>query len=350
MTKVLSLAGLAACGFVISYLTVAFGPVFFRGASPSDPPGMVWIPGGVYLRGSDNPKMPDARPRHRVEVDGFWMDRTAVTNEQFARFVKATGYMTAAERPLDAKDFPKAAPEELEPGSVVFNPPRGPIPLNDHLRWWTIVRGACWQHPERPQSNLDGRANEPVLHVSWDDAAAYAGWAGKRLPTEAEFEFAARGGLEDKKYVWGDDLKPAGKWMANIWQGPFPYENTREDGYKAAAPVGSFPPNGYGLYDMAGNVWEWCSDWYHHDYYSKMAALEQPVRNPPGPDRSFDPLEPRTPKRVMRGGSYLCTDQYCTAYEAGARGKGDPSSGTNHLGFRCMMTREMWQKPTAGGK
>jgi len=175
--------------------------------------------------------------------------------------------------------------------------------------------------------------------VAWDDAVAYCKWAGKRLPTEAEFEFAARGGLDNKKYVWGDEFKPSGRWMANIWQGKFPYENTQEDGFRAAAPVGSFPANGYGLHDMAGNVWEWCSDWYRHDYYAKLASAKQPAKNPQGPDDSYDPSEPGVAKRVMRGGSYLCTDQYCTAYEVGARGKGAPDSGTNHLGFRCVMSK-----------
>jgi sulfatase modifying factor 1 len=318
-----------------------------KAASPTDtspvtthhsPAGMVWIPGGTFWRGNDNPKMPDAQPIHQVAVDGFWMDQTAVTNEQFARFVEATGYVTIAERTPDAKDFPGAPPESLVAGSVVFSPPSGPVPLDNHLRWWSYVKGANWRHPEGPQSNLQGREKHPVLQVAWDDAVAYARWAGKRLPTEAEFEFAARGGLDRKKFAWGDDLQPDGKWMANIWQGRFPYDNTAEDGYRATAPVGSFPANGYGLYDMAGNVWEWCNDWYRHDYYRTLAAGRQPVRNPQGPADSYDPSEPGTAKRVMRGGSYLCTDQYCTAYEAGARGKGAPDSGTNHLGFRCVKS------------
>ncbi len=232
---------------------------------------------------------------------------------------------------------------------MVFTPPSGPVPLDNHLRWWANVKGASWRHPEGPASTIDGRENYPVVHVAWDDAVAYADWAGKRLPTEAEFEFASRGGLDSKKYAWGDELKPGGKWMANIWQGNFPCENTAEDGYTGAAPVAAFPANGYGLCDMAGNVWEWCSDWYGHDYYRKLAAVGLPVRNPKGPGTSFDPGEPHVAKRVMRGGSYLCTDQYCTAYEAGARGKGDPKTGTNHLGFRCVMTQEHWDKTRASG-
>jgi formylglycine-generating enzyme required for sulfatase activity len=334
--KVLILSTLGALAFGATYAVVALT----RG-SPDSPPGMVWVPGGEFVRGSDNPKMRDARPVHRVAVDGFWMDRTAVTNEQFARFVEATGYVTVAERTPEARDFPGAPPEKLMAGGVVFTPTKGPVPLDNHLRWWSYVKGANWRHPDGPDSDLQGRENHPVVQVAWDDAVAYAKWAGKRLPTEAEFEFAARGGLERKKYVWGDEFRPDGKWMANIWQGRFPYENTAEDGFRGAAPVGSFPANGYGLSDMAGNVWEWCSDWYRHDYYARLSAGPQPVRNPLGPDDSYDPSEPGTAKRVMRGGSYLCTDQYCTAYEAGARGKGAPDSGTNHVGFRCVMTRDM---------
>jgi formylglycine-generating enzyme required for sulfatase activity len=303
------------------------------------PDGMVWIPGGEFWQGSDNPAMRDAQPRHRVQVDGFWMDRAAVTNEQFDRFVDATNYVTIAERTPLAKDFPGAPPEKLVAGSVVFSPPSGPVPLDNHLQWWSYVKGASWRHPEGPQSNLDGRENHPVLQVAWEDAAAYCQWAGKRLPTEAEFEWAARGGLDNKKFAWGDELTPSGKWMANIWQGRFPYENSLEDGFRAVAPVGSFPANGYGLHDMAGNVWEWCADWYRFDYYAKLAAGKQPVKNPQGPTDSADPSEPGVAKRVMRGGSYLCTDQYCTAYEVGARGKGAADTGTNHLGFRCVVNK-----------
>jgi formylglycine-generating enzyme required for sulfatase activity len=347
MKQIYLLGALAAVSFGATYAVVTFtksSPSLPRDEPDADPPEMVWIPAGAYTRGSDNPKMRDARPRHRVAVDGFWMDRTAVTNEQFARFVKATGYVTVAERIPRAEDFPDAPPENLVAGSVCFKPTKGPVPLNNHLLWWTYKKGANWRHPEGPGSDLKGREKHPVVHIAWADANAYAQWAGKRLPTEAEFEYAARGGLDGKKYPWGDKLKPNGKWMANIWQGRFPYQNTVEDGYRATAPVGSFPANGYGLHDMAGNVWEWCSDWYRHDYYEELAALHETVKNPPGPDSSLDPSEPGTAKRVMRGGSYLCTDQYCTAYEAGARGKGAPDSGTNHVGFRCVMTREMWEK------
>jgi len=332
MNRFLLLSALALAAFAGTFGFVKFNE---RGTTP---PGMVWIPGGEFTMGSENPKMRDAQPLHRILVDGFWMDQTAVTNEQFQQFVETTGYVTVAERTPQAMDFPGAPPENLVAGAVVFAPPKGPVSLDNHLQWWTYVKGADWRHPEGPGSDLQERAKHPVLQVAWEDAVAYAKWAGKRLPTEAEFEFAARGGLERKRYPWGDELKPDGKWMANIWQGRFPYENTEEDGFRATAPVASFPANGYGLYDMAGNVWQWCSDWYRHDYYRDLTAGAQPARNPQGPPDSFDPAEPRVAKRVMRGGSYLCTDQYCTAYEAGARGKGAADTGTNHVGFRCVKS------------
>lgn len=340
MKKALRLAVLAFASFAAAYLLFRYAPKLYTASPPNEPPKMVWIPGGVFHRGSDNPTMRDAQPVHLVAVDGFWMDQTAVTNEQFSQFVKATGYTTVAERTPKAEDYPDAPPENLVAGSVVFNRSEGPVPLDNHLRWWAYIKGANWRHPEGPESDLRGRGKHPVVHVAWEDAVAYAKWAGKRLPTEAEFEFAARGGLDRKKFAWGNDLKPDGKWAANIWQGHFPYDNTAEDGFRATAPVGSFPANAYGLHDMAGNVWEWCADWYRPDYYAKLAAGPQPVRNPQGPSDSFDPSEPGTPKRVMRGGSYLCTDQYCTAYEAGARGKGAADTGTNHLGFRCVMSKQ----------
>jgi formylglycine-generating enzyme required for sulfatase activity len=302
------------------------------------PDGMVWIPGGIYWRGSDTKAHRDARPWHLVEVDGFWMDATTVTNEQFERFVKETGYATIAERVPKAEDYPGAPPEKLVAGSVVFSPPNGPVPLDNHLAWWSYVNGANWRHPEEPNSALTDRQKHPVVHVAYEDALAYCKWAGKRLPTEAEFEFAARGGADHSRYAWGNDFRPGHKWMANIWQGRFPYENTCEDGYRATAPVGSFPPNAFGLYDMSGNVWQWCADWYRPDYYRMLASQPQPVHNPQGPADSYDPAEPGVVKRVQRGGSYLCTDQYCTAYEVGARGKGAPDTGTNHLGFRCVIS------------
>ena len=300
------------------------------------PEGMVWIPGGEFWMGAD--EFPDAQPWLRAYVDGFWMDRTEVTNEQFAKFVEATGYATVAERTPRAEDFPGAPPENLVAGSVVFSPPEHPVALNDHFQWWSYVNGANWRHPEGPPSGIKDRGRYPVVHIAYEDALAYAKWAGKRLPTEAEFEFAARGGLDRKPYAWGDDLKPNGKFMANTFQGHFPDKNAAEDGYERAAPVASFPPNGYGLYDMAGNVWEWTSDWYRHDHYRTLAAQRTAARNPQGPADSFDPSEPGVEKKVHKGGSFLCTDQYCARYIVGGRGKGEPDTGTNHLGFRLVRT------------
>ncbi len=301
----------------------------------SAPPGMVWIPGGRFWMGTNH--MEDAQPIHQVEVNGFWMDRTDVTNREFAGFVKATGYVTIAERPLDPREFPNLAPEDLVPGSVVFTPPPGPVPLDHPLAWWSFVKGANWRHPKGPGSDIRGKENYPVVQIAWPDAVAYAKWAGKRLPTEAEWEFAARGGLDRKDYPWGNELRPGGKWRANTFQGHFPYQNTSEDGYAGIAPVASFPPNGFGLYDMSGNVWQWTSDWYRPEYYAQLLRDGVLAINPKGPTGSFDPQEPGVAKRVQKGGSFLCTDQYCERYMPGARGKGDPQTATNHLGFRCVQ-------------
>jgi sulfatase modifying factor 1 len=279
----------------------------------------------------------DARPWHRVYLDGFWIDKTEITNLQFARFAKATGYVTLAEKTPSAKDFPRAPPENLVAGSVVFSPPDHPVPLNNHFQWWNYVKGANWRHPQGPHSDLKGKEKHPVVHIAYQDADAYCKWERRRLPTEAEYEYAERGGLDRKPYAWGDTFKQGGKFMANTFQGHFPDKNTVEDGYAATAPVASFPPNGYGLYDMSGNVWEWTSDWYRPDYYRTLAASGQVARNPQGPADGFDPSEPGIAKKVHRGGSFLCTDQYCSRYKVGGRGKGDPDTGTNHLGFRCVM-------------
>jgi sulfatase modifying factor 1 len=319
--------------------------VELAGPPPSAAPaGMVWIPGGEFSMGSKDPRgdicggnepMDDARPIHRVRLDGFWMDRTEVTNAEFARFVAATKYVTVAERPLKAADYPGVAVEQLAPGSIVFTPPASAVPLDNVLRWWAWVPGANWRHPEGPASNLAGRDNFPVVHIAYEDAEAYARWAGKDLPTEAQWEFAARGGLSGNAYAWGNELNPGGRRMANIWEGHFPDKNSAEDGFAGPAPVASFPANAYGLHDVAGNVWEWCKDWYAPDTYSKIAGV---AKNPTGPaqSESFDPAEPGMAKRVQRGGSFLCTDQYCTRYMVGTRGKGAPDTGSNHAGFRCI--------------
>jgi formylglycine-generating enzyme required for sulfatase activity len=314
--------------------------------------GMAWIPGGEFSMGGVNPagmndggheRMNDARPVHRVYVDGFFMDQTEVTNASFADFVKATGYVTIAERKPTKEEFPGAPEVNLVAGSVVFTP-NNTTDLSDHYRWWSYVQGANWKHPAGPGSDLKGKENYPVVHVSWEDAAAYAKWAGKRLPTEAEWEFAARGGKAGELYTWGNQFKPDGKWMANIYQGNFPSHDEGSDGFAGIAPVKQFPPNGYGLFDMAGNVWEWCNDWYRPEYYSTVARVGT-ARNPGGPEDSYDPGEPGVKKKVQRGGSFLCTDQYCTRYMVGTRGKGEFRSASNHVGFRCV--KELPKKDVA---
>jgi len=315
----------------------------FKPATPTPAPtGMIWIPTGEFWMGAQKDvgmgpdASGDATPIHRVSISGYWIDATPVTNQEFARFVRATRYVTIAERVPRAEDFPGAPEENLVPGSVVFTPAPHPVELRNHFQWWSYVKGANWRHPEGPKSTIAGRGKHPVVHIAYDDALAFAKWAGKRLPTEAEFEFAARGGLDRQSYVWGKDFKPTGKYMANTFQGHFPDQNIAADHFKSTSPVGSFPPNGYGLYDMAGNVWEWTSDWYRPDYYAKLAASGGIARDPRGPDDSWDPSEPGVAKRVQKGGSFLCTDQYCSRYMPGTRGKGEPSTGTNHLGFRLV--------------
>lgn len=329
----------------------SFLPTVLNKATPhrAAPPGMVWVPGGAFSMGSEDPRampagghesMADARPIHRVYVDGFWMDKTDVTNAEFARFVKATGYVTLAERKPRAQDFPGVPADKLVPGSIVFQPPAHAVSLDDPSQWWQYVPGANWRHPEGPGSSLRGRENYPVVQVAYDDAVAYARWADKRLPTEAEWEFAARGGLTGKMYAWGDTLRPNGRWMANIHEGSFPTRDTGEDGYAGIAPVAGYPSNGFGLYDMSGNVWQWVSDWYRPDYYEQLAAKGL-AHNPQGPASSLDPDEPNVAKHVQRGGSFLCTSQYCSRYMVGTRGKGETSTASNHLGFRCVRSERI---------
>jgi formylglycine-generating enzyme len=332
-----------------SFASATFQATVSNTSPPSDPApeGMVWIPGGEFSMGAAKPRgidgnhvgmhaTDDSRPIHRVYVDGFWMDKSEVTNEQFEKFANATGYITVAERTPRAEDFPGALPESLVSGSLVFTPPDQAVPLEDELQWWSYVKGANWRHPLGPASNLKGRAHYPVVQVAYEDAAAYAEWAGKRLPTEAEWEFAARGGTAGNLYAWGNEFLLNGQSMANTYQGHFPNHDTGEDKFIGIAPVAQFPANGYGLFDVAGNVWEWTSDWYRPDYYLQVAAAGGVARNPQGPDASYDPSEPTARKRVQRGGSFLCTDQYCSRYMVGTRGKGEVSSGANHLGFRCI--------------
>ena len=343
----LVLLGLAAFGVTYSLVSA------LRSANSTPvadhPAGMVWIAGGEFTMGSsDDDARPDERPPHRVRVDGFWMDQTEVTNAQFSEFCDATSYVTTAERAPEWADLarqlppdtPRPADAVLVPGSMVFTPTTGPVPLDRHARWWRWQAGADWRHPDGPQSSIREKDNHPVVHVSWDDAVAYARWAGKRLPTEAEWEFAARGGLSAQPFVWGRDRPTKGSPRANLWQGNFPYQDTGSDGFTGTAPVKSFPANGYCLFDVAGNVWEWVDDWYRPDTYARRAGQALTV-NPSGPPDSLDPQEPYASKRVIRGGSFLCNDSYCTGYRPSARMKIDPLSGLSHTGFRCVATSAM---------
>jgi len=310
------------------------------------PEGMVWVPGGEFSMGSVDcgtghcspETVADATSVVRVYVDGFWADRTEVTNAQFAKFVEATGYKTIAEIAPTKEEFPNAPAENLVAGSTVFTPTPQPVKLDDFIQWWRYEAGADWKHPEGPKSSIKGKGDYPVVQVAYADAGAYAKWAGKRLPTEAEWEFAARGGLSGKIYAWGDEFHRDGKIMANTWQGVFPVKDEGKDGYAGLAPVGKFPPNGYGLCDVAANAWEWVTDWYRPDTYARMKLAGEPQRNPQGPGSSYDPSGPDEKKKVHRGGSFLCTDQYCTRYMVGTRGNGEISTASNHLGFRCVKS------------
>lgn len=330
-----------------SRLNAASHPADDDHATTADHQHMVWIPDGDFQMGGDNKQASaDEFPKHRVKVKGFWMDETEVTNKQFAAFIAATKYKTTAERKPDWEQLKKQVPpgtpkppdSVLVAASLVFKPAKEQVDLNNYANWWTWQAGADWKHPNGPKSNLKGKENHPVVHISFEDAVAYCKWAGKRLPTEAEWEWAARGGLKNNVYPWGNESVNAGKPKANSWQGNFPYKNTLTDRFYLSAPVKSFAPNGYGLYDMAGNVWEWCSDFYDNNYY---ATVNNPngIINPKGPKTSKDPDEPYAVKHVIRGGSFLCIDNYCSGYRVARRMKTTADSSMEHLGFRCVTDR-----------
>jgi formylglycine-generating enzyme len=302
--------------------------------------GMVWVPGGSFAMGSER-HYPEERPVHRVMVDGFWIDEHTVTNAEFAQFIAATDYVTVAEQPLDPAQYPGAKAGLLVPGALVFHMTDGPVDKSDISNWWRYVPGACWHRPEGPGSDLAGREDHPVVHVAHADAEAYAAWVGKTLPTEAEWEFAARGGLDGAEFAWGDELQPDGKPRANTWQGPFPWRNFAADGYERTSPVGSYPPNGYGLYDMAGNVWQWTSDWYsprHPEEATKSCCVPTNPRGGPI-EASFDARQPRIhiPRKVVKGGSFLCAPSYCRRYRPAARQPQMIDSAMSHIGFRCIV-------------
>jgi len=308
--------------------------------------GMTWIAAGEFMMvASDEEGRPDEYPQHKVKLDGFWMDVNEVTNADFKKFVAATGYITTAEKAPDWEEMKKQLPpgtpkpdaSELVAASLVFTQPDHPVPLTDASQWWSWVKGANWKHPEGPDSNIDTKDRYPVVHVSWDDAMAYCRWAGKRLPTEAEWEYAARGGLINAKYPWGNEAVESGKPKANTWQGNFPLQNTGWDRFDKLAPVRSFIPNGYGLYDMAGNVWEWTADWYRPDYYQSLKNIT--TVNPAGPSSGFDPMEPTIPKKVVRGGSFMCNASYCKGYRVTSRMKTSVDTGLEHTGFRCVSSK-----------
>jgi formylglycine-generating enzyme len=309
---------------------------------------MVWIPGGEFGMGSDR-HYPEERPVHRVSVDGFWIDRTPVTNEEFARFVEATGYVTFAELPPNPADYPGALPEMLYAGSLVFVKPSGPVDHQNIANWWQYLRGADWRHPRGPGSSLVGLERHPVVHIAYQDAEAYARWAHKELPTEGEWEFAARGGLEGATYAWGEEFMPGGRFMANTWQGEFPWQNRVEDGWEGTSPVGTFPENGYGLLDMIGNVWEWTTDWYRagHPRGGSAPCCAGHGARPSGEVESYDPALPdiRIPRKVIKGGSHLCAPNYCRRYRPAARFPEPVDTSASHLGFRCVIRHSEGTEP-----
>lgn len=318
-------------------------PARYAGSDHYDGEDMVLIPAGTFTLGARETSFsrPDEFPNRKVSVDSFLMDVHPVTNAQFRAFVEATGYVTTAERAIDWDEMktqlppgtPRPHDSLLMPSSLIFESPGRTVSMSDYQSWWRWQAGASWKHPRGPGSSINDMDDYPVVHVSWDDAVAYANWAGKRLPTEAEWEYAARGGHDEYIYPWGNE--PVAPDRANYWQGDFPYRNIVEDGFEGVAPVKSFPPNSYGLYDMAGNVWQWTNDWFHANYYSQLPA-DKITKNPLGPQNSYDPMEPGVPKKSIRGGSFLCNDSYCAGYRASSRMKTSPDSGMSHLGFRCV--------------
>ncbi len=300
---------------------------------------MIQIPGGTFRMGSDR-HYPEEAPVHRVTVDAFWIDPIPVTNREFRRFVEATGHVTVAETKPDPADYPGALPHMLKAGSLVFAPPEHPVDLRDWSQWWSFTFGATWRRPYGRGSSIKGLDEHPVVHVAYADAAAYAAWAGKSLPTEAEWEFAARGGLDQAEFAWGDELTPGGRQMANTWQGAFPFQNTKLDGYERTSPVTAFPPNAYGVHDLIGNVWEWTSDFYapkHSADALKACCIPENPRG--GPDHlSYDPRQPenKIPRRVLKGGSHLCAPNYCRRYRPAARHAQPVDTSSSHIGFRCV--------------
>lgn len=357
---VLTVAGFAALGIAAASWLKPESParlVVIEGNGTNGPIGMVWVPEGEFLMGSDHKlAQPNEKPTHKVHVGGFWMDRTHVTNAQFGAFVKATGYVSTAERKPDWETLrvqlppgtPRPPDSALVPGAMVFTGTDRPVDLRDYSQWWAFVPGANWRHPQGPDSSIAGKDNHPVVQVSYEDVQAYAKWAGKRLPTEAEWEFAARGGLEQATYAWGDEFAPQGKPMANVWEGKprqFPIVSAKAGGAEGTSPVQTFPPNGYGLYDMTGNAWQWVADWYRADYFQQQARSGV-IDNPRGPADSYDPYDrgvpANAPKRVTRGGSFLCNVDYCLSYRPSARRGTDPFNPMSHLGFRLVMSKDDW--------
>ncbi len=325
------------------FVILSCGIVHAQTSFPSSQSRMVLVQGGSFSMGGDNDQADkDEFPKHKVKIHSFFMDVTPVTNADFKKFIEKTNYITTAEKKPDWEEIKKTLPpgtpkpdeEFLVPASLIFKPSDKPVKLSEYQSWWEWKPGASWKHPEGPESNILGKENQPVIHVSWFDATAYCKSLGKRLPTEAEWEYAARGGLKNKIYPWGDEHINAGKVKANSWEGKFPYLNTHLDGYEGIAPVGQYAPNGYGLYDMAGNVWQWTNDWYHSEYYSVFG--KQTADNPKGPTKSFDPEDLFTPKRTIRGGSFLCSDSYCSGYRVARRMKSSPDTSLGHTGFRCV--------------